>query len=201
VYGSLGGQITPLVQTVGIAATSAPIAAVPAPAQGAHIPADPQLALLPPTETRLEIPEAHIGRIREFADKHQIPRPTLEIKTAASSRGVVGSAWLGVWGSEGPWGGRGRMIMLALTRFNEEGIVSGTYAYGPPGSRSWAQSGPGQLVFAGKPEANRITFTSLDNRYTFEIMPNGTMNGSITEKSGSKQSRITLRPLWRAPKP
>lgn len=199
VYGSLGGNVTALVSTQ----SGAVAAASPRPQEAPPV----QIAAVPPpaaaaTATRA-IPDTDKRRIREFADKHKIPLPEMELDNTPASRSSAGSSWIGVWGADAPWGGAGRMFMVALTGIASDGSVTGAYSYGPPGAGShvWQNAPPpaGQFMLSGKPTGNRVTFTRNDV-YTFELRPDGTMTGMIDQKSTGKQVRTTLKPLWRPAK-
>jgi caspase domain-containing protein len=199
VYGSLGGQVTALVRSGGTpVAAQTPSAPVVAPTPpSSRSPDTPQVAALPPGG-RLVIDEPDRARIRAFAAKHEIPVPPLEIKTA-STRSVPApaSSWLGVWGSEGRWGGGGRMILLAITETDAAGGLKGHYMFGPPGPSSWLKSPAGRTGLTLKPDGNLIRFHS-GNPITFELMSDGTIYGTTTNASGNKSTaKIILRPLWR----
>lgn len=204
VYGSLGGQVTPLVRgvapaTQGAQQTSQPLAPQSAPSPVvAAIPANPPAPATSPAPLAAVgggISAADVRRIQEFAAKQNVPVPSLEFKVAKSTRSLSSHALVGVWGSDIPWGGRGRQVVLAITTVNDDGTVRGVYSYGPPGGGSWQSFPAGNFAFTARPEGNKITVKRADT-YTFELDANGAMNGIVTSKSGI-QSGIVLNPLWR----
>jgi len=145
------------------AATSAPAA-----------PATPQLAAVP----AVRFDDA---KVRALAERQAIPLPPhLKIRPAAATVPRGFSDYLGAWGGDQRWAKRGRQAILVVESVDEAGTVVGIYAHGVPLVTNPVTEKSARFVpFAATITDQGLHFTWASSKYTFRLMPDGSMWGQV----------------------
>jgi class 3 adenylate cyclase len=172
------------------AASTAPSAvAAPAPSAGLQAGSMPLSGVTvskpPPTQLAVAAnpaPTVHLNEtgVRALAEQQNIPLPrTIRILEPSSAVSKKTTEYLGAWGGDRRWGGRGRQMILLVTNIDAVGTATGIYAFGPPTPYTYNQSPAHYWAFTGKISENDLKFESPDGqwKYQFKLMPDGIMQG------------------------
>jgi class 3 adenylate cyclase len=133
-------------------------------------------------------------KLRALAAHESIPLPhTIDIVEPAASLPKAQADFLGAWGGDRRWGGRGRQIILLVTSVDAEGKADGVIAYGPPTRRR--QSPANYLAFVGTLTGGELKFeTHRHFKYQFKLRPDGLMEGRL-ETPDHRHPTITIERL------
>jgi adenylate cyclase len=118
-------------------------------------------------------------KIRALAASQYIPLPpNLRVTPAAASVPAAVAGYLGAWGGDEGWNGKGRRIILVIESVDESGTALGIFAQGPPPD----VSNPDRRAARYRPIAGSITdaglvFTLAGAKYTFRDTSDGLMWG------------------------
>lgn len=175
VLGGAGGIYWILAQTPArtpVAATANAPASAPLPSQQAE-----RVAMA--TGPRVNINEA---KLRALAADLNIPLPqTIRIVEPAAEVSKKSTDYLGAWGGDRRWGGRGRHMILLVTYVDATGNATGIVSFGPPTPTTYNQSPANYWTFTGTFAEEELKFLSPDGKWTyrFKIMPDGIMQGRL----------------------
>lgn len=156
-------------------------------------PAAPALATAP--LQRLGGPtQAHVDedKLRALAASQGIPLPSqIKVLMPAASVPAHWAAYLGAWGGDKRWNRGGRQAVLIVETIDEAGTVLGVYAHGLPLVANAANQNPARfIIFAGTISDKGLQFTWGPSRYTFTLMPDGSMWGRL--EVADDQNRFDL---------
>ena len=118
-------------------------------------------------------------KIRALAASQSIPLPpTLKVKSPASAVPARWAGYVGAWGGDEGWNGKGRRMILVIESVDESGTALGIFAQGPPPD----VSNPDRRAARYRPIAGSITdaglvFTLAGAKYTFRDTSDGLMWG------------------------
>jgi class 3 adenylate cyclase len=118
-------------------------------------------------------------KIRALAASQYIPLPpNLRVTPPAASVPAAVSGYLGAWGGDEGWNGKGRRMILVIESVDESGTALGILAQGPPPD----VSNPDRRAARYRPIAGSITdaglvFTLAGAKYTFRDTSDGLMWG------------------------
>jgi class 3 adenylate cyclase len=118
-------------------------------------------------------------KIRALAASQNIPLPpNLRVTPPAASVPAAVAGYLGAWGGDEGWNGKGRRIILVIESVDESGTALGIFAQGPPPD----VSNPDRRAARYRPIAGSITdaglvFTLAGAKYTFRDTSDGLMWG------------------------
>jgi class 3 adenylate cyclase len=118
-------------------------------------------------------------KIRALAASQYIPLPpNLRVTPAAASVPAAVAGYLGAWGGDEGWNGKGRRIILVIESVDESGTALGIFAQGPPPD----VTNPDRRAARYRPIAGSITdaglvFTLAGAKYTFRDTSDGLMWG------------------------
>jgi adenylate cyclase len=173
-----------------VPATSAPmpppaaVAATPVPASPAPVPAPQrqpttQVAAVPPPHEAARFNDA---KVRALAGEFSIPLPqTIRVVEPSSDVSTKLADYLGAWGGDRRWGGRGRHMILLVTHVDPGGKATGIISFGPPTPTTYNQSPANYWTFTATFADEELKFLSPDGKWTyrFRIMPDGIMQGRL----------------------
>jgi class 3 adenylate cyclase len=169
---------TPSAQVIASAVPAAPVAANP-PSQAA--PAQPPTQVATAAVPR-DIVRLNEAKLRALAADLKIPLPqTIRIVEPAADVPKNLAGYLGAWGGDRRWGGRGRHMILLITYVDSAGKTTGIVAFGPPTPTTYDQNPPNYWTFTGTLADEELKFLSPDEKWTyrFRIMPDGMMQGRL----------------------
>jgi class 3 adenylate cyclase len=197
--------------TVAMQAPAKP--AVKTPAQTAPAasvqPQPPQQALQkaappnPPAQTAVadaaptaEPPASRIDetKLRGLAGQLSLPLPrTVHLVEPLADVPKKSSEFLGAWGGDRRWGGRGRQMILVVTYVAASGEATGIISFGPPTPFTDNQRPANYWVFNGTIRDDDLKFVSPDGqyKYQFRIMPDGIMQGRL-ETPSNRHPQISI---------
>jgi class 3 adenylate cyclase len=118
-------------------------------------------------------------KIRALAASQYIPLPpNLRVTPPAASVPAALAGYLGAWGGDEGWNGKGRRMILVIESVDESGTALGIFAQGPPPD----VSNPDRRAARYRPIAGSITdaglvFTLAGAKYTFRDTSDGLMWG------------------------
>jgi class 3 adenylate cyclase len=118
-------------------------------------------------------------KIRALAASQYIPLPpNLRVTPPAASVPAAVAGYLGAWGGDEGWNGKGRRMILVIESVDESGTALGILAQGPPPD----VSNPDRRAARYRPIAGSITdaglvFTLAGAKYTFRDTSDGLMWG------------------------
>jgi class 3 adenylate cyclase len=132
------------------------------------------------------------AKVRALAASQGIPLPpVLKILAPAPSVPAKLVDYLGAWGGDKRWNRGGRQAMLVIESVDSSGTTLGVYAQGPPANSFGANPPPARhAAFVGAITDKGLTFTWGPAKYTFNVMPDGTMWGK--REAGNEQARFDL---------
>lgn len=169
---------TPVVASAVPAAPSVPPAAADAPSQTPPQPPT-QLATAPVPR---EIARVNEAKVRALAGEFNIPLPqTIRIVEPSTDVSKKLADYLGAWGGDRRWGGRGRQMILLVTYVDATGKATGIVCFGPPTPTTYNQNPANYWTFTGTITEEELKFLSPDRKWTyqFRIMPDGIMQGHL----------------------
>jgi class 3 adenylate cyclase len=151
----------------------------------------PQVALANNPPATLPVNEDNVRRLA--AAQNIILPLSIRITAPPASVGKKTAEYLGVWGGELRWGGRGRHMMLVVTSIDGAGHASGIYSYGPPTPHTFNQGPPNYWGFSGTVGDDGVKFESPDGqwKFRFTLMPGGLMQGR-SDSPKNTHPRISL---------
>jgi class 3 adenylate cyclase len=116
--------------------------------------------------------------------------PALKVLTPASTVPAKLVEYLGAWGGDKRWNRGGRQAILVIESVDSSGTALGVYAHGPPNNLNAVNQAARRVPFVGSITDMGLSFTWGPSKYTFSLMPDGTMWGKW-ETSGD-QGRFDL---------
>jgi class 3 adenylate cyclase len=118
-------------------------------------------------------------RIRALAASQNIPLPTnLRVTPAAASVPAAVAGYVGAWGGDEGWNGKGRRMILVIESVDESGTALGIFAQGPPPDVSNPDRRPARYrPIAGSITDAGLVFTLAGAKYTFRDTSDGLMWG------------------------
>jgi adenylate cyclase len=153
----------------------------PAPASQAA-PPQPAAQVAAAVPVAREIARFDETKVRTLAGQFDIPLPQ-SIRIVAPSPDVPKKSadYLGAWGGDRRWGGRGRHMILLVTYVDTAGMATGIVAFGPPTPTTYNQNPANYWTFSGAFTEEELKFLSPDGKWTyrFKIMPDGIMQGRL----------------------
>ena len=158
-------------------------AAPPAP------PAQTVIANAAPTASRIDE-----TKLRGLAGQLNLPLPrTVHLVEPLAGVPKKSSEFLGAWGGDRRWGGRGRQMILVVTYVAASGEATGIISFGPPTPFTDNQRPANYWVFTGTIHDDGLNFASPDGqyKYQFHIMPDGIMQGRL-ETPNNKHPQISI---------
>jgi class 3 adenylate cyclase len=171
---------------------SAPVPAAPAPAAQPAPPQPPtQVAAVPPQR---EIARLNESKLRAVAADLSIPLPqSIRILEPSPDVPKKSAEYLGAWGGDRRWGGRGRHMILLVTYVEPSGKATGLVAFGPPTPTTYNQNPPNYWAFTGTLSEEDLSFPSPDGQWTyrFRIMPDGIMQGHL-RRPDNRNSNVSF---------
>jgi class 3 adenylate cyclase len=132
------------------------------------------------------------AKVRALAASQGIPLP-LALRILAPAPAVPGKLvdYLGAWGGDRRWNRGGRQAMLVIESVDGSGTVLGVYAQGPPADQNAVNQPPARhAAFVGSITDKGLSFAWGPAKYTFNVMPDGTMWGK--REAGRDQARFDL---------
>jgi class 3 adenylate cyclase len=118
-------------------------------------------------------------KIRALAASQNIPLPpNLRVTPAAASVPAAVAGYLGAWGGDEGWNGKGRRMILVIESVDESGTALGIFAQGPPPDVSNPDRRPSRYrPIAGSISDAGLIFTLAGAKYTFRDTSDGLMWG------------------------
>jgi adenylate cyclase len=142
----------------------------------------------PPTQVAAAVPVTREAarfdeaKVRTLAGQFDIPLPqTIRIVSPSPDVPKKSVDYLGAWGGDRRWGGRGRLLILLVTYVDTAGTATGIVAFGPPTPTTYNQNPANYWTFSGAFTEEELKFLSPDGKWTyrFKIMPDGIMQGRL----------------------
>jgi hypothetical protein len=132
------------------------------------------------------------AKVRALAASQGIPLPpVLKILAPAPTVPAKVVEYLGAWGGDRRWNRGGRQAMLVVESVDSSGTALGVYAQGPPANPVGSNPPPARhAAFVGSITDKGLAFTWGPAKYTFNVMPDGTMWGK--REAGNEQARFDL---------
>lgn len=118
-------------------------------------------------------------KIRALAANQYIPLPpNLRVTAPASSVPAAVAGYLGAWGGDEGWNGKGRRVILVIESVDESGTALGIFAQGPPPDANNPDRRPARYrPIAGSITDAGLVFTLAGAKYTFRDTSDGLMWG------------------------
>jgi class 3 adenylate cyclase len=136
------------------------------------------------------------AKVRALAASQEIPLPpTLRVTAPASSVPTRVARYLGAWGGDQGWNGKGRHIILVIESIDESGTAVGVFAVGPPPDASSPDRRPSRYrAIAGSITDAGFVFTLAGAKYMFRDTSDGLMWGrwEAVSEHGTAELTITL---------
>jgi hypothetical protein len=99
--------------------------------------------------------------------------------------------YLGAWGGDKRWNRGGRQAMVVIESVDSSGTALGVYAQGPAANPNNFNQAPARhAAFVGSITDKGLIFSWGPAKYTFNVMPDGTMWGK--REAGNEQARFDL---------
>jgi class 3 adenylate cyclase len=132
------------------------------------------------------------AKVRALAASQGIPLPpVLKILVPAPTVPAKLVDYLGAWGGDKRWNRGGRQAVLVVESVDSSGTALGVYAQGPPANPLGANPPPARhAAFVGAITDKGLAFAWGPAKYTFHVMPDGTMWGK--REAGNEQARFDL---------
>ena len=132
------------------------------------------------------------AKVRALAASQGIPLPpVLKILAPAPTVPAKLVDYLGAWGGDKRWNRGGRQAMLVIESVDSSGTALGVYAQGPPANPTGVNQAPARhAAFVGSITDKGLIFTWGPAKYTFNVMPDGTMRGK--REAGNEQAWFDL---------
>jgi class 3 adenylate cyclase len=148
-----------------------------APAQAATA---PQLAATP---AALRFDE---GKVHTLAKSQSIPLPPrLRVLMPDAAVPAALTRYLGAWGGDKRWNNGGRQALLVVESVDDAGTAIGVYAQGVPLLPNEATQNSARFVpFAATVTDKGLHFVWGTSKYTFLLMPDGSMWGQLDSTNG-----------------
>jgi class 3 adenylate cyclase len=121
------------------------------------------------------------AKTRAFAAGQNIPLPP-SLRVVAAGASVPGplAGYLGAWGGDQGWNGKGRRIILVIESVDESGTAVGLLAQGPPPDAINPDQRPARYrSIAGSITDAGLAFTLAGAKYTFRGTSDGLMWGRL----------------------
>jgi len=135
-------------------------------------------------------------KVRALAASQSIPLPkNLKVLVPAANVPANLAGYLGAWGGDKRWSVRGRQAILIVESIDESGTALGFYAHGVPlVPNEVAQNSARFVPFAATVTENGLHFVWGQAKYTFRLMPDGSMFGELdtTNSRGHFDFSMTL---------
>jgi class 3 adenylate cyclase len=137
------------------------------------------------------------AKVRALAERQSIPLPPqLKVFAAPATVPPAFAGYLGAWGGDQRWGGRGRQVILVVESVDEAGTAIGIYAHGVPSTTNAVTEKSARFVpFAATINDKGLHFVWGASNYTFRPMPDGSMWGQLdaTNERGHVNLSILLQ--------
>jgi adenylate cyclase len=135
-------------------------------------------------------------KVRALADKQGIPLPkNLKVLVPPASVSAKLADYLGAWGGERRWTANGRQVMLIVESIDESGTALGFFAHSVPLVPNAVTQDTARFTpFASTVTDAGLHFVWRQSKYTFRLMPDGSMMGELdtTNSRGQVNLSITL---------
>jgi|SRR5579871_4346447 len=135
-------------------------------------------------------------KVRTLADQQGIPLPkNLKVLVPAASVPANLAGYLGAWGGDKRWSVRGRTAMLIVESIDDSGTALGFYGHSAPLVPNEVTLNSARFTpFASTLTENGLHFVWGQSKYTFRLMPDGSMLGELdsTNSRGHFNNSITL---------
>jgi class 3 adenylate cyclase len=120
-------------------------------------------------------------KVRTLAEKQAIPLPkNLKVLVPAANVPANFAGYLGAWGGDKRWNPRGRQAILIVESIDESGTALGFYAHSDPAVPNTVTQNSARFVpFASTVTDNGLHFVWGQAKYTFRLMPDGSMFGEL----------------------
>jgi class 3 adenylate cyclase len=135
-------------------------------------------------------------KVRALAEKQSIPLPrNLKVLVPAANVPANVAAYLGAWGGDSRWNDKGRQAILIVESIDDAGTALGFYAHSVPLLPNAVTQNSARFVpFASTVTENGLHFVWGQAKYTFRLMPDGSMFGELdtTNQRGHFDFSIVL---------
>jgi class 3 adenylate cyclase len=135
-------------------------------------------------------------KVRALAEKQAIPLPkNLKVLAPPASVPAHLADYLGAWGGEQRWTANGRQVMLIVESIDESGTALGFFAHSVPLVPNAVTQDTARFTpFASTVTDAGLHFVWRQSKYTFRLMPDGSMMGELdtTNSRGQVNLSITL---------
>jgi class 3 adenylate cyclase len=120
-------------------------------------------------------------KVRALAEKQSIPLPrNLKVLVPAANVPANVAAYLGAWGGDRRWNDKGRQAILIVESIDDAGTALGFYAQSVPlVTNAVTQNSARFVPFASTVTENGLHFVWGQAKYTFRLMPDGSMFGEL----------------------
>jgi adenylate cyclase len=150
----------------------------------------------PPTELagREAKPTFDDAKVRALAASQAIPLPpTLRVLASGPLVPAALAGYLGAWGGDQGWNGKGRHIILVIESIDPSGTAVGILAQGPPPDATVPdQRPPRYRSIAGSITDAGLAFTLANAKYTFRDTADGLMWGRWQAPGERENVELTI---------
>jgi class 3 adenylate cyclase len=132
-------------------------------------------------------------KIRALAASQSVPLPpNLRVTAPAASVPASLAGYLGAWGGDQGWNGKGRHVILVIESIDESGTAVGVFALGPQPDPAGPDRRPARYrSIAGTITDAGLAFTLGGAKYTFRDTSDGLMWGRW-EVGGERSNELTI---------
>jgi hypothetical protein len=133
-------------------------------------------------------------KVRALADKQGIPLPkTLKVLVPPATVPLALAKYLGAWGGDRRWSQNGRTAMLIVESIDEGGTVLGFYGHSVPlVPNEVTQNSARFTPFAATLTEQGLHFVWRQSKYTFRMMPDGSMLGELDSTNSRGHFNLSL---------
>jgi class 3 adenylate cyclase len=133
------------------------------------------------------------AKVRALATSQSIPLPpSLKVLAPAASVPAKVAEYLGAWGGDKRWNRGGRQALLVVESVDSAGVALGVYAQGQPSNQTANRAQARFAAFAGAITDQGLGFLWGPAKYTFKVMPDGSMWGKWEVPDDQFDLTITL---------
>ena len=133
-------------------------------------------------------------KVRALADKQGIPLPkNLKVLLPPATVPLGLAKYLGAWGGDRRWSQNGRTAMLIVESIDESGTVLGFYGHSVPLVANEVTQNTARFTpFAATLTEQGLHFVWRQSKYTFRMMPDGSMLGELDSTNTRGHFNLSL---------
>jgi class 3 adenylate cyclase len=133
-------------------------------------------------------------KVRALADKQGIPLPkNLKVLVPPATVPASLAKYLGAWGGDRRWSQNGRTALLIVESIDESGTALGFYGHSVPLiANETTQNSARFTPFAATLTEQGLHFVWRQSKYTFRLMPDGSMLGALDSTNSRGQFNLSL---------